>query len=151
MGQLGSAPNATTTVIATGSFSGLLRIYSPRQPGYNVEDLLLEMRMHAPILSVAIGRFVPESRVMALAVLHPRSTAVYKLSSGPDITKDATLFKLAPSFAHPLPWPAFNMVTGTLGCGSGEHEQLCIQSMDGQLLVIDQVRGGCHIPFHALA
>ena len=47
--------------IATGSFEGLLRFYSPSQPGYRVEDLMLEAQLSEPILQLGAGRFVAET------------------------------------------------------------------------------------------
>ena len=43
--------------IVVGSYSGMLRVFQPRQRDYNVQDLLLEQSLGAPILHVAIGRF----------------------------------------------------------------------------------------------
>jgi hypothetical protein len=45
--------------IVTGSLSGLLRIFMPRQQDYQVEDLKLEEDLGAPILQLTIGRFLP--------------------------------------------------------------------------------------------
>ncbi len=44
--------------IITGSLQGTLRIFCPRQPEYNADDLMLESKLDAPILAVAVGRFV---------------------------------------------------------------------------------------------
>lgn len=49
--------------IVTGSFSGLLRVWSPKgasggkSGAQALEDLLLEQRLNAPILQLAAGRF----------------------------------------------------------------------------------------------
>ena len=43
--------------ILTGSFSGFLRIYQPRQQGYKVDDLM-EFQLDEPILQIEAGRFV---------------------------------------------------------------------------------------------
>lgn len=44
--------------IVTGSFSGFLRVYLPRERGYRPEDLLLEAELEGgPCLQLAAGRF----------------------------------------------------------------------------------------------
>jgi hypothetical protein len=43
--------------IITGSFQGYLRIYTPRQQGYKVDDLM-EFQLDEPILQIEAGRFV---------------------------------------------------------------------------------------------
>jgi Bardet-Biedl syndrome 9 protein len=45
--------------IVIGSLAGVLRVYFPRQADYQVEDLKLEEDLNAPILQLAIGRFIP--------------------------------------------------------------------------------------------
>jgi hypothetical protein len=43
--------------IITGSFSGMLRIFYPRQSGYKIDDLMLEVQLDQPILQLEAGRF----------------------------------------------------------------------------------------------
>ena len=45
--------------ILTGSFQGMLRIYHPKQSGQQVDDLMLETNLDAPILQLSVGRFAP--------------------------------------------------------------------------------------------
>jgi hypothetical protein len=44
--------------IVSGSLQGTLRIFAPRQPDFSPDDLMLETSLDAPILAVAIGKFV---------------------------------------------------------------------------------------------
>lgn len=44
--------------IVTGSLQGKLRVFYPKEAEYSPDDLLLEEQLGAPILQVAIGRFV---------------------------------------------------------------------------------------------
>ena len=129
--------------IATGSFAGLLRLYCPRGPAYRVEDLMLESMLDAPILQLAAGQVLSDTNRVALAVLHPRAIAVYSIAavagSKDDPKADASYFKLAKVFEHPLERPACNLVHGAFG-GTYGHEQICIQSMDGSLTVVEQER-----------
>ena len=45
--------------IITGSFQGFLRIFQPHKRDFSPEDLLLEQQLGAPVLQVAVGRFLP--------------------------------------------------------------------------------------------
>lgn len=44
--------------IVTGSFQGMLRIYHPKQAGHQVDDLMLEASLDAPVLQLSAGRFI---------------------------------------------------------------------------------------------
>ena len=137
VGNLDNAPDGSNK-IAVGSYAGLLRVYNPHQPGYQVEDLMMEVQLGAPILQLAVGRFLANSKHITLAVLHPRSLSVHSLSSG-SVGKDTTHFKLAKAYEHALERPARSMVHGSFG-GGYDHDQVCIQSMDGQLIILDHDR-----------
>lgn len=65
--------------IAVGSLQGMLRIYAPTKPQFRVEDLILEESLGQPILQLLLGRFIPSSTTLGLAVLHPKKLAVYEL------------------------------------------------------------------------
>jgi len=43
--------------IATGSFSGMLRLYFPREREFKLEDLMLEQDMGRPILQLLCGKY----------------------------------------------------------------------------------------------
>jgi len=44
--------------IVVGSFQGLVRIYEPRPPAFSPGHVILETQLDAPVLQVAIGKFV---------------------------------------------------------------------------------------------
>ena len=46
-----------TAKIVTGSFRGMLRIYSVKQRDFKADDLLLEQDLGSAILQIAAGRF----------------------------------------------------------------------------------------------
>lgn len=48
----------STDKIVVGSFQGLVRIYLPRPPEYSPDHVILEKDMGAPVLQVAVGRFL---------------------------------------------------------------------------------------------
>ena len=78
---LGNIDNAEppSEKIAVGSLQGILRIYSPSHPQFKVEDLILEEVLNAPILQLLLGKFIPGSNLLGLAVLHPKRLVVYEL------------------------------------------------------------------------
>ena len=86
--------------IVTGSFSGLLRIYYPRQQAYRIEDLMIEQNLGMPILQVAAGRFVSGSDQLALAVLHPRRLAVYMVGAMGGQGSAASYYSMVKAYEH---------------------------------------------------
>ena len=124
--------------VATGSFSGLLRLYNPREPGYQVEDLMVEQVLEAPILQLAVGQFLSDSNRLALAVLHPHCIAVHSLSAmtatggGALDEKSTSYFKLTKAYEHSFERPTCNFVHGTFG-GAYGHDHILVQTMDGIL------------------
>jgi Bardet-Biedl syndrome 9 protein len=131
VGNLDNDPSGALKV-ATGSFSGMLRIYSPNARGYTLEDLLLESALELPILQLAAGRLIADPSHVALAVLHPRKISVYMLSVTP---AGGALIK---AYEHALDRPACNLCHGPFG-GHGAHEFLAVQSMDGSISILEQV------------
>ncbi|KAJ1421010.1 PTHB1, N-terminal domain-containing protein, partial [Ochromonadaceae sp. CCMP2298] len=65
--------------IAVGSQQGMLRIYAPTRPQFRVEDLILEESLGQPILQLLAGCFIPSTKILGLAVLHPKQLAVYEV------------------------------------------------------------------------
>ena len=132
--------------VATGSYSGVLRLFSPVDRDYRVEDLMLEMNLEKPILQLAVGQFLSESTRLALAVLHPRSLVVYSVvaaaagSGGMGGAALPSYFELARAYEHPLERPAYNLVAGPFGGTAYGRESICVQSMDGVLTVFEQER-----------
>jgi Bardet-Biedl syndrome 9 protein len=68
-----------TNKIAIGSLQGMLRIYAPSRPQFRVEDLIHEESLNMPILQLLLGKFVPSTSLLGLAVLHPKKLVVYEL------------------------------------------------------------------------
>ena len=141
VGNLDNAADGTMK-IATGSFSGMLRLYAPREMNFRVEDVMLESELDAPILQLAAGHLLSDANRTALAVLHPRCLAVYSVSAVAQPGSpgsNAQYYSLTLAYEHQLERPACNMVHGAFG-GTYGHELICVQSMDGLLTVIEQDR-----------
>lgn len=85
--------------IVTASFSGMIRVYAPKERDYKVDDLVLEVDLKLPILQVEVGVFVSHTGKTSIAVLHPRKLAVYSLD-----TKGAanTYHQLSLAYEHRL-------------------------------------------------
>ncbi|GLC42379.1 Protein PTHB1 [Pleodorina starrii] len=114
--------------ILTGSFSGFLRVYLPRDRGYKAEDLLLETELDGgPVLALAAGRFTG-SGGLQLAVLHPRKLSVYSVVS----QGGGSFLQLARLYDHWLEHTAANMTYGPFNGVQG-CDYICVQSYDGQL------------------
>lgn len=78
---IGNADNAfpIANKIIVGSQAGFLRMYHPTKPNFRIEDLVLEEQLGAPILQVSLGRFIPGSELLGVAILHPRELVVYEI------------------------------------------------------------------------
>jgi hypothetical protein len=61
--KLDSLCNIQTDKLITGSYQGFLRIYSPQSGEFKSEQLLYEQQLEAPILQIALGRFLTYLRV----------------------------------------------------------------------------------------
>lgn len=130
VGNLDNDPSGLNKV-ATGSFSGILRLYYPRDRDYRVDDLMLESRLDIPIIQLASGGFLGAHHRVALAVLHPRSLSVYTVSAvASSAGGSASYFTLAKAFDHQLERPAHSMCYGNFGGVSG-RSLICVLSMDG--------------------
>ncbi|EFJ41408.1 Bardet-Biedl syndrome 9 [Volvox carteri f. nagariensis] len=114
--------------IVTGSFSGYLRVYLPRDRGYKAEDLLLETELEGgAVLALAAGRFTG-SGGLQLAVLHPRKLSVYSVVS----QGGGSYMHLTRLYDHWLEHTAANMTYGPFNGVQG-CDYICVQSYDGQL------------------
>jgi len=87
---------------------------------------------------VEAGRFLPGTKRLGLAVLHPRRIAVYSVTamrgqSGGDITH----FELSKSYEHKLARGAYNFCYGAFGGVAGK-DFICVQSMDGEISILEQ-------------
>ena len=85
--------------IVTASLLGVLRVYVPTIKEYEVDDLILEVDLHLPVMQIEIGMFLPEVYEGAVAVLHPRKLVIYKyVASG-------TFHELVVVFEHNMEHP----------------------------------------------
>ena len=144
VGNLDNSPDGTNK-IAVGSLEGLLRVYAPSTPSFRVEDLILESNISNPILQLATGRFVSTRKGnVALAVLHPRTLAVYEIIvKGVDSTGGGGYHSLEKLYSLDLGidgqhFSAYNMTTGAFGGGAGgNNDMIAVQSMDGKLQIFE--------------
>ena len=92
--------------IVTVSMSGLVQIHQPsRSPGggARAEDLLLEQQLAGgPVCAVDTGQLVPGQAGRQLAVLHPRSLAVYQLSRRQGSGSQGDSYVLSLAYQHTL-------------------------------------------------
>ncbi|DAZ95326.1 TPA: hypothetical protein N0F65_002433 [Lagenidium giganteum] len=149
---VGNVDNDTSgqVKILTGSLNGMLRMYFPTQQEFKIDHLLLEENLGHPILQIELGAFVPNQRVMAVAVLHPRRLCVYVIEGVGGHGMSASYFKLSLRYEHLLGidgehFTAYNMIYGPFGTntpptGRSERDHLCVQSLDGRLQFFEQDR-----------
>ncbi|KAF6301482.1 Bardet-Biedl syndrome 9 [Rhinolophus ferrumequinum] len=127
--------------IIVGSFMGYLRIFNPHPvktgDGAQAEDLLLEMHLRDPILQVEVGKFVSGTEMLHLAVLHSRKLCVYSVSGTLGNVEHGNQYQIKLMYEHHLQRTAFNMTYGSFGGVKG-RDLICIQSMDGMLMVFEQ-------------
>ncbi|KAL6763407.1 PTHB1 N-terminus-domain-containing protein [Haematococcus lacustris] len=125
LGNIDNDPHEAVK-LATGSLSGILRIYQPKDRDFKPEDLLLEQELEQAILQLELGHF-SSMEGMQLAVLHPRKLAVYLVRNmGTQYLQASKLYE------HPMEHTAANMCFGPFGGVQGQ-DYICVQSYDGQL------------------
>ncbi|XP_004677203.1 PREDICTED: protein PTHB1 [Condylura cristata] len=127
--------------IIVGSFSGYLRIFNPHPEKTGdraqAEDLLLEVHLRDPILQVEVGKFVSGTEMLHLAVLHSRKLCVYSVSGTLGNVEHGNQYQIKLMYEHNLQRTACNMTYGSFGGVKG-RDLICIQSMDGMLMVFEQ-------------
>ncbi|XP_054548436.1 protein PTHB1 isoform X1 [Talpa occidentalis] len=127
--------------IIVGSFLGYLRIFNPHPvktgDGAQAEDLLLEVHLRDPILQVEVGKFVSGTEMLHLAVLHARKLCVYSVSGTLGNVEHGNQYQIKLMYEHNLQRTACNMTYGSFGGVKG-RDLICIQSMDGMLMVFEQ-------------
>ncbi|NXN17985.1 PTHB1 protein, partial [Indicator maculatus] len=127
--------------IIVGSYMGYLRIFSPHpvKPGDGAqpEDLLLEVQLKEPILQVEVGKFVSGTEGLHLAVLHCRKLCVYAVSGTLGNVEHGNQYQIKLMYEHNLQRTACNMTYGPFGGVKG-RDLICIQSMDGMLMLFEQ-------------
>ncbi|XP_025956556.2 protein PTHB1 isoform X2 [Dromaius novaehollandiae] len=133
--------NSGQDKIIVGSYMGYLRIFNPHpvKPGDGVqaEDLLLEVQLREPILQVEVGKFVSGTEVLHLAVLHCRKLCVYAVSGTLGNVEHGNQYQIKRMYEHNLQRTACNMTYGPFGGVKG-RDLICIQSMDGMLMLFEQ-------------
>lgn len=139
---LGTSGNETSMVIV-GSHAGTVRVFCPNlppaseAPGYKPSDLLIEASLPHPILQLQVGRFISGSQQFHLAVLHPRSVAVYSLVIRGGNTDHGEQSALVFVYEHQLRRSAYSLVAGPFGGVKG-RDFICVQSLDGMLSFYEQ-------------
>ncbi|NXG84479.1 PTHB1 protein, partial [Stercorarius parasiticus] len=127
--------------IIVGSYMGYLRIFNPCpvKPGDGIqpEDLLLEVQLREPILQVEVGKFVSGTEGLHLAVLHCRKLCVYAVSGTLGNVEHGNQYQIKLMYEHNLQRTACNMTYGPFGGVKG-RDLICIQSMDGMLMLFEQ-------------
>ncbi|KAL1781633.1 PTHB1 isoform X1 [Sigmodon hispidus] len=127
--------------IIVGSFMGYLRVFNPHSvktgDGPQAEDLLLEVHLRDPVLQVEAGKFVSGTEMLHLAVLHPRKLCVYSISGTLGNVEHGNQYQIKLMYEHHLQRTACNMTYGPFG-GIKGRDLICIQSMDGMLMVFEQ-------------
>ncbi|NXL60565.1 PTHB1 protein, partial [Chordeiles acutipennis] len=127
--------------IIVGSYMGYLRIFNPHpvKPGDEIQpgDLLLEVQLREPILQVEVGKFVSGTEGLHLAVLHCRKLCVYAVSGTLGNVDHGNQYQIKLMYEHNLQRTACNMTYGPFGGVKG-RDLICIQSMDGMLMVFEQ-------------
>lgn len=133
--------NSGQDKIIVGSYMGYLRIFNPRpvKPGDGVqaEDLLLEVQLREPVLQVEVGKFVSGTEGLHLAVLHCRRLCVYAVSETLGNVDHGNQYQIKLMYEHHLQRTACNMTYGPFGGVKG-RDLICIQSMDGMLMLFEQ-------------
>ncbi|XP_076976209.1 protein PTHB1 isoform X3 [Tamandua tetradactyla] len=127
--------------IIVGSFMGYLRIFNPHPvktgEEAQAEDMLLEVHLRDPILQVEVGKFVSGTEMLHLAVLHSRKLCVYSVSGTLGNVEHGNQYQIKLMYEHNLQRTACNMTYGSFGGVKG-RDLICIQSMDGMLMVFEQ-------------
>ncbi|KAJ4922901.1 hypothetical protein JOQ06_026192, partial [Pogonophryne albipinna] len=81
--------------------------------------------------------FLRCSDLLHLAVLHPRRCSVYSVSGTAGNVEHGDQYQLKMVYEHNLKRTVCNMTYGSFGGVTGHHS-LCIQSMDGMLMFVEQ-------------
>ena len=99
----GEDEEASVEQVVTVSMSGLVQIHQPSRGEARAEDLLLEQQLAGgPVCGVDTGQLVPGQAGRQLAVLHPRSLAVYQLSRRQGSGSQGDSYVLSLAYQHTL-------------------------------------------------
>ncbi|KAH9578651.1 PTHB1 [Trypanosoma melophagium] len=157
---VGDADNdaAGENEIILGSFSGLLRVLRPAKKGTaQPDDTLLEREFGEPILQVACRPLEPVMGGAArnmLAILLPKRLVLARVLRDGDTVHDeeraggalGVSYRLSMYHEARLKQTPYNFTCGAFGRTG--HEMVCVQSMNGQLTIVDHnmVVLHCFIP-----
>ncbi|EMP31554.1 Protein PTHB1 [Chelonia mydas] len=115
--------------IIVGSYIGYLRIFNPHPvkpgDGMQAEDLLLEVQLRDSILQVEVGKFVSYCTDAAMS---------YGTLGN---VEHGNQYQIKLMYEHNLQRTACNMTYGPFGGVKG-RDLICIQSMDGMLMLFEQ-------------
>lgn len=101
--------------VVTGSLQGMLRVFRPGGREYAVDHQMLEVELDAAVLQLGAGCFTSNHPGLTLAVLQPRSVAVYAVTAVIGPAGAATHFDLRKLYEHYLEHSAANMCFGAFG------------------------------------
>ncbi|XP_069777145.1 protein PTHB1 isoform X10 [Narcine bancroftii] len=139
--RVADVDNTESDKIIVGSYKGVLRIYAPEpsKPGAALqpEELILEIQLQDPILQVEVGKFVSDTELLHMAVLHPRKLSVYAISGTMGTVGHGNQYQLKLIYEHSLQRTACNFTFGGFGGVKG-RDLICIQFMDGMLMFFEQ-------------
>ena len=104
---------------------------------------MIEQNLGMPILQVSVGRFIAGTDELALAVLHPRRLAVYRVGAMGGQGSAASYYSMVKAYEHMLGedgkhFTSYNFCYGPFGSPSSMRDFICVQSMDGQLQFFEQ-------------
>eukprot|EP00762_Andalucia_godoyi_P004580 ANDGO_05206.mRNA.1 hypothetical protein len=156
IGNVDNSPDASMKIVV-GSFGGYVRVFAPHAMGFAADDLLMEINLLAPVLGIAIGKFhsfapalgaqssyqlqqqqqQQQPVAVSLAVLHPKSLAVYLVSPAKGTSHASGTLTHTLLFEHAFPRGCFNMTYGPMGLGTAAKDRIAVQSLDGIITVVD--------------
>ncbi|EKF33214.1 hypothetical protein MOQ_002925 [Trypanosoma cruzi marinkellei] len=146
LGNADNNPDEENKIIF-GSFSGTLRVLRPTKKGAaQPEDTLIEKDFGAPILQVACRPLEPVSGGQPknlIVILFPKRLVLARLLRERDNEKEnettenslSALYRFTTYYEASLASTSYNFTCGNFGRAS--HEMVCVQSMDGQLTVVN--------------
>uniref|UniRef100_A0A5S6QE97 Protein PTHB1 n=1 Tax=Trichuris muris TaxID=70415 RepID=A0A5S6QE97_TRIMR len=103
------------------------------------DDLVLQKRLLQPVLQLLAGRFKSNSTDYQLAILHPRSVAVYAaIALDNDPAKEPKEMDLELLYERVLTHSAHSFIGGPLGSEEHEADFICVQSLDGVIYLLEQ-------------
>ncbi|EAN94101.1 Bardet-Biedl syndrome 9 protein [Trypanosoma cruzi] len=146
LGNADNNPDAEDKIIF-GSFSGTLRVLRPTKKGAaQPDDTLIEKDFGAPILQVACRPLEPVSGGQPknlIVILFPKRLVLARLLREGDKEKEtentddflSALYRFTIHYEVCLASASYNFTCGNFGRAS--HEMVCVQSMDGQITVVN--------------